>query len=364
MKLRIVKALLKKELILMRKNPFIPKIIIAMPIVIMSIIPMVATLEVKNVGVVVIDNDRSQLSSRVIADIGSTGLMEVVDIAGNQNLAMKYIEDGKADVILTIPNEFSESFGKVDIEANGVNATKGMLGANYVAQSLIGTLGEYQKENGIELPESSTSIINSFNPTLNFRNYMIPALIVVLLIIICGFLPALNIVSEKEEGTLDAMNVTPVSKFTFVISKLIPYWIAGIIVVSIGMLVGWLVYGLAPVGNVLLIYLASVMFSLVMSGLGVWIANQSSTMLQSIFVMFAFIMIFQLMGGLFTPIQSMPQWAQYITYAIPPRYFIEIMRSVYLKGTSFEGLWVQYCALSGFAFILSLIAALSYKKQS
>lgn len=348
----------------MRKNPFIPKIIIVMPVMVMAIIPMVATLEVKNVGVVVIDNDRSQLSNRVIADMGGTGLMDVVDIAGNHSNAMKYIEDGKADVILTIPNDFSESFGEVDIEANGVNATRGMLGANYVAQSLSGSLAQYQKENGIELLKSSSSIINSFNPTLSFKNYMIPALIVVLLIMICGFLPTLNIVSEKEEGTLDAMNVTPLSKFTFVISKLIPYWIAGIIVVSIGMFVGWLVYGLAPVGNILLIYIASVTFSLVMSGLGVWIANQSSTMLQSIFVMFAFIMIFQLMGGLFTPIQSMPQWAQYITYAIPPRYFIEIMRSVYLKGTSFDGLWVQYFALFGFAFMFSIIAALSYKKQS
>lgn len=348
----------------MRKNPFIPKIIIAMPVMIMAVIPLVATLEVKDVGVVVIDNDRSQLSNRIIADIGSTGFLKVEEIAGNQNQAMKSIEDGKADVILTIPVEFSETFGEVDIEANGVNATKGMLGANYVAQSLINTLARYQEENGIELPAPSTSIINRFNPTLSFRNYMIPALIVVLLIIICGFLPTLNIVSEKEEGTLEAMNVTPVGKFTFVISKLIPYWIAGIIVVSIGMFVGWLVYGLAPTGNILLIYLASVMFSLVMSGLGVSIANQSATMLQSIFVMFAFIMIFQLMGGLFTPIQSMPQWAQYITYAIPPRYFIEIMRSVYLKGTSLDGLWIQYCALSGFALIFSLIAALSYKKQS
>ena len=104
-------------------------------------------------------------------------------------------------------------------------------------------------------------------------------------------------------------------------------------VISVGMLIGWLVYGLAPAGNIGNIYLAAILFSLVMSGLGVSIANQSATILQSIFVMFAFIMIFQLMGGLFTPISSMPQWAQYITYAVPPRYFIEIMRAVYLKGS-------------------------------
>ena len=357
----------------MRKNPFIPRIIIAMPIVIMSVIPLVATLEVKDVGVVVIDNDRSQLSNEIITDLASTGFLKIEAVAGNQNQAMGYVENGKADVILTIPENYSKNFfqgsgcvdfGKVNIDANGVNATKGMLGANYVAQSLMNTLSQYQRANGIELPQASTNVVNLFNPTLDFKNYMIPALIVVLLIIICGFLPTLNIVSEKEEGTLDAMNVTPVSKFTFVISKLIPYWVAGVIVVTIGMIVGWAIYGLAPMGNILLIYLATIIFSLVMSSLGVWIANQSSTMLQSIFVMFAFIMVFQLMGGLFTPIQSMPDWAQYITYAIPPRYFIEIMRSVYLKGTSLDGLWLQFGALTAFALVLSLIAALSYKKQS
>ena len=364
MKFRILKALLGKELILMRRNPFILRIIIAMPIMIMAVIPLVATLEVKNVGVVVIDNDHSQLSKEIVADIASTGFLRVIDMAGNQNRAMDFVEEGKADVVLTIPYGFSKTFGKVNIDANGVNATKGMLGANYVAQSLMGTLAQYQKSHGIEIPQSATSVINRFNPTLDFKNYMIPALIVVLLIIICGFLPTLNIVSEKEEGTLDAMNVTPVSKFTFVISKLIPYWIAGLIVVTIGMVVGWAIYGLAPAGDIPLIYLATIIFSLVMSGLGVWIANQSSTMLQSIFVMFAFIMIFQLMGGLFTPIQSMPDWAQSFTYAVPPRYFIEIMRSVYLKGTPGYELWFQYTMLSGFAIVFCLIAALSYKKQS
>ncbi|MDE6336060.1 MAG: ABC transporter permease, partial [Muribaculaceae bacterium] len=121
---------------------------------------------------------------------------------------------------------------------------------------------------------------------------------------------------------------------------------------------------LAPEGSIWAIYFATVLFSLVMSGLGVAIANKSATMLQSIFVMFAFIMIFQLMGGLFTPIRSMPEWAQYITYAVPPRYFIEIMRSVYLKGTTVMELWFQYSCLAGFALFTCLLAALTYKKRN
>lgn len=351
----------------MKRNPLVPKIIIGMPLMVMLVLPLVADLDVKNVEVTVVDNDRSQLSRRIIADINAAENLSVIEVVSSHQLAMQSVEKGDADVVLTIPPDFSELLGQrgnaVDVEANGVNATKGMLGAQYVAGSVGGTLAEWQKEHGIAATQTELSIINRYNPTMNFRNYMIPALMVILLIIICGFLPALNLVSEKETGTIEAMNVTPVSQLTFVLSKLIPFWVVGIIVVTVGMIVGWLVYGLVPAGNIGAIYLATILFSLVMSGLGVSIANKSATMLQSILVMFAIVMVFQLMGGLFTPIRSMPQWAQYITYAIPPRYFIEIMRSVYLKGSSVADLWLQYSALGSFAIFTLTLSALTYSKR-
>lgn len=351
----------------MRRNPIIPKIIFVMPLMVMLIIPLVANLDVKDVKIAVVDNDHTQLSKRMIADISSSPFLNVVAECGTHGEAMKWIEKGDADVLLTIPDDYSKNLvsgvDQIDVEANGVNATKGIIGVRYVSQAVGETLAQWREENGMMTQVANISIINRYNPTLDFRNYMIPALMVVLLIIICGFLPSLNLVNEKETGTMEAMNVTPVGRFTFVFSKLIPFWIVGILVVTVGMIVGWLVYGLVPAGDIWMIYMATILFSLVMSGLGVAIANYSSTMLQSIFVMFAFIMIFQLMGGLFTPIGSMPEWAQNVTYAIPPRYFIEIMRSIYLKGTTFIELLPQYAALFIFAIILCGVAAISYKKQ-
>ncbi|MDE6841935.1 MAG: ABC transporter permease [Muribaculaceae bacterium] len=368
MQLRILRALLRKEVRLMMRNPLIPKIILVMPSMVMLVIPLVANLDVKQVNVCMVDNDHTQLSHRIIADIEAAQCLKIAMVCDTHTEAMKSIEEGKADVLLTIPPDYVRNLtagnAQVSIEANGVNATKGMLGSRYVAQSVIGTLSQWQIENGLLQPQPDMSVIYRFNPTLNFRNYMIPALMVLLLIIICGFLPALNLVSEKETGTIEAMNVTPVSRLTFVLSKLIPFWIVGLMVVTVGMLVGWLVYGLIPSGSIMAIYLATILFSLVMSGLGVTVANSSSTILQSVFVMFAFIIIFQLMNGLFTPIRSMPEWAQCITYVIPPRYYIEIMRSVYLKGTPLTELWQQYTILFGFAVTLSVIAALTYKKQA
>lgn len=361
--LRILGALLRKEVKLMRRNPIIPKIIFIMPVMVTLLLPLVATMDVKNVDVTVVDNDRSMLSRRLVADLDAVEEITVFAVEGNYAEAMGNMERGETDVILTIPPDWSRLMSKLSVEANGVNATKGTLGAQYVAASLLTTLRQWHAEEGLSAEMPAITVNDRYNPTLNFRNFMIPALLIILLIIICGFLPALNLVSEKETGTIDAINVTPVGRFTFVLSKLIPFWITGILVITVGMTIGWLVYGLKPEGSVWAIYLAAILFSLIMSGLGVAVANRSATMLQSIFVMFAFIMIFQLMGGLFTPIGSMPEWAQYITYAVPPRYFNEIIRAVYLKGASMADLWVQYVGLAAIAAVVCMAAAMTYKKR-
>lgn len=366
---RILRALLRKEIMSIRRNALVPKIIFILPVVTMLILPLVATMDVKHVDIAVVDNDHSELSRRTVADIEASGVLSVSDLCNTFDEALTRLEGGDIDVILTIPLNYEKNLAtgiipKVDIQANGVNATKGTLGAQYTARSVAATLKQYLASLGREFPVADISVLNMYNPTLDFRNYMIPALIVILLIIICGFLPTLNLVSEKETGTIEAINVTPVGRFTFVLSKLLPYWIIGLFVVTVGMIIGWVVYGLRPQGSVAGFYLASVLFSLVMSGLGVLIANKSNTMMQSIFVMFAVIILFQLMGGLFTPISSMPQWAQWLTYAIPPRYFIEIMRALYLRGTPVSELTAQYAALVLYATLFCGLAAVTYRKQS
>lgn len=364
MNLRILGVLLRKEFKMMRSNPLTPRVILIMPLMVMLVLPLVANLDVSNVSVAVVDNDHSMLSRRVIADLGAPEELSVRHFCNTGDEAMALIESGKADVVLTIPRYFEHDGLPVSVEANGVNATKGMLGSQYVAQSVVGTLTAVAASHERSLPSYGVSVVNLYNPTLNFRNYMVPALIVVMLIIICGFLPALNLVSEVETGTIEAINVTPVERFTFVLSKLLPFWIVALIVISEGILIGWLVYGLVPCGSIASIYLASILFSLVMSGFGVAVANRSSTILQSIFVMMAFIIIFQLMGGLFTPIGSMPEWAQWLTYAVPPRYYNEIMRSIYLKGATVADLWSQFAMLTAFAMAFCGLAAATYRKRS
>ena len=198
-----LKILLKKEVSLMKRNPIIPRLIVGMPVLVMLIIPLVATLDVKNVEVAVVDNDRTELSRRMVADMDASEYLSVTDCYFNYDEAFQQVENGKADVIVTIPKDYLKDLTNSEkpvlvIKANGVNATKGTLGTQYATMSIANTFSRWQEEQGVTVPIQETAVLNLYNPTLNFRNYMIPALIVVLLIIICGFLPTLNLVSESH----------------------------------------------------------------------------------------------------------------------------------------------------------------------
>lgn len=183
------------------------------------------------------------------------------------------------------------------------------------------------------------------------------------MMLLCGFLPALNIVGEKEAGTIEQINVTPVSKTTFILSKLIPYWIIGMIVLTICFLLSWLVYGIMPAGSLMLLYLTSILLAFNFSGFGLLVSNFSDTMQQAIFVMWFFVVCMMLLSGLFTPVSSMPDWAQTLTLANPVRYYVDAMRAVFIRGGSIESIYPQLMAITIFAAMFDMAAVISYKKK-
>ena len=203
-----------------------------------------------------------------------------------------------------------------------------------------------------------------FNPHLNYRVFMVPALMVMILTLLCGFLPAVSIVTEKERGTMEQINVSPVSKSMFILAKLIPYWIIGFIVISIGFLVAWAVYGLIPAGYFASIYLFAAIYILAISGLGLVISNYAATLQQAMFIVFFFMMLFIMLSGLYTPIDSMPEWAKWIAAFNPLKHFMIVMRSIYLKGSNPLQLMNQLLALVGFAIFFNTWAVLSYHKKN
>ena len=363
-----LKVLLEKEILQIRRNPILPKIFLAMPIMLMLVIPWITTMDVKDVKVMVVDDDHSHFSQQIASHVKGNPYFSYQGIGTSYSDALEGLELGSTDVVVYIPNGFERNLTQgspkpIDISANAVNATKGSLGMQYIIQTTNKTILEIQSQ-GTRQAGDFVAVKYLYNETLNYQHYMIPALMIIILLLICCFIPALNIVSEKESGTIEQINVTPVSRMSFTLAKLIPFWVIGIVVLFIAILIARLVYGLAPSGSLGAIALGAVFFVVAMSGFGVAVANISDTMQQAIFVMFFFVMIFMLMSGLLTPLTSMPHWAQNITYLFPPRYFVKIMRAVFLKGACISDIATEYVCLAIAAVVFNVIATLTYRKQA
>ena len=371
----MLKYLLEKEFKQFIRNPFLPRLVLFMPVLMLLIMPWAADLTTKNVNLAVVDLDHTSLSGRLVRKATSSDYFILSGTAGSYSGAMEHIEMDDADIILEIPQHFERDlirhgYSQVMISANTVNGTKGALGSSYLARITADFAAELTAESGtavaIKAGGGQLEVIPDirYNPEMDYKKFMVPALLVMLLTLICGFLPALNIVMEKENGTIEQINVTPIHKVTFILAKLIPYWMMGVIVLTLGLLIAWLVYGIIPAGSLLTIYAGFVIYVIALSGFGIVISNYSATMQQAMFVMFFFMIIFILMSGLFTPVNSMPDWAEKVTRINPLRYFIEIMRSIFFKASRISNLWQDFLALAGFAIGANIWAVASYRKIS
>jgi ABC-2 type transport system permease protein len=205
--------------------------------------------------------------------------------------------------------------------------------------------------------------INWFNPYMNYKVFMVPGILAVLLTMVGAFMAALNIVKEKEIGTVEQINVTPIRKHHFILGKLIPFWVIGLVVLTLGMLISWLVYGIVPVGSLGVIYLFAAVYLLTVLGLGLLISTYADTQQQAMLIAFFLMMVFILLGGLYTSIDSMPGWAQVLTRFNPAAYFIEVIRMVVLKGSGLTDILPQLLTMLGFATILNGWAIVNYKKR-
>ena len=344
-----LKYLIQKEFLQIRRNAFLPKLIIMFPIVIMCVMPWVMQMEVKNIVVDVVDIDHTVESQRLVQQIAASNYF----IFGGQKAtyaeAMKNIEKGRADVILEIRG------GKYLIAANAVNGTKGSMGSAYLSQIVTSNVTHHT---------SNITPLTLYNKGQNYKLYMIPALFAIVMMLMTGFLPTLNIVGEKEAGTIEQINVTPVSKWSFILAKLIPYWLIALFVITVCLLLAWLVYGITPVGPVWLIYVLAMLLALFFSSFGLIVSNYSDTMQQAMFVMWFFVVSIMLLSGLFTPTRSMPQWAYLTTYINPMHYFIDAIRTVFIRGGGLHETAHQVLALAGIGTLMSCWAVQSYKKNS
>jgi ABC-2 type transport system permease protein len=372
--MRTIRFLLEKEFRQIFRNRAILLLIIVMPVMQLIILPLAANYEVKNINLSVVDHDHSTYSQMLISKITASGYFKLMAYNTSFNDGMKLIEADKADLILEIPRGFERNLVREEkqqlfIAVNAINGVKANLGGAYLGSIIRDYNNDVRQQllpaskfGGNSVIEISSS--NWYNPLMSYKVFMVPGILAILVTMIGGFLSALNIVKEKEFGTIEQINVTPIEKHHFILGKLIPFWVLGNLIFTLGLLVSWLIYGIVPLGNLLVLYFFASVFLLAILGFGLLISTFCDTQQQAMFIMFFFMMIFVLMGGLFTSIDSMPEWAKVVSRLNPVSYLIEVMRMVIIKGSGLNDILPQLGTTAIFALILNVWAVLNYKKRN
>jgi ABC-2 type transport system permease protein len=372
--MRTLRFLLQKEFRQIFRDPAILRIIFVMPVIQLLILPWAADYEVKDINLSVVDHDHSSYSRQLVSKITASGYFLLDNYTNSYDQSLDRIEHDKSDLVLEIPASFEKNLVKEDqselfIAINAINGVKANLGGAYLG-SIIQDYNREVRLKWIQFPRMNPELTieitssNWFNPLMNYKFFMVPGILVILLTMVGANLAAINIVREKEIGTIEQINVTPIKKHHFILGKLIPFWLLGLIVLSLGLLIARVAYGIIPVGSFVVIYVFAAVYLLAVLGLGLLVSTYSSNQQQAMLVSFFMMMIFILLGGLYTSIDSMPAWARAITKINPVAYFIEVMRMVVLKGSGFADIKNHLFTMLGFAIILNGWAVISYRKRS
>ncbi|HEY1870978.1 MAG TPA: ABC transporter permease, partial [Chitinophagaceae bacterium] len=240
--------ILQKEFRQIFRDKTIIAMMFAMPIIQLIILPLAANFEVKNINIAFVDYDRSTYSQKLLNKIASSGYFRIVGNTISYNDALQMIEKGDADIILEIPNGFErrlvrEGSEKVNLEADAINGTKSSIGGGYLTAVLADfnsgldvNIKAVNSNASAPIQHIETTYSIWYNPLAEYKYYMVPGILVLLLTLIGGFITALNIVREKEIGTIEQINVTPMKKWQFILGKLVPFWIVGMIVFTLGLI--------------------------------------------------------------------------------------------------------------------------------
>ena len=368
--MRTILFILQKEFIQVFRNKTMLPIIFLVPIFQLVVLSYTATFEIKNVNLYVVDQDNSPASREITAKFRGSPFFTIVGTSGVFAIAEAELINNNTDQILQIPPDFEKELttirrSSLQVTTNAINGSAASL-MNAYALSII---KDYNSEIivnqlGLRHPPDPIRISSAYwyNPELNYFTYMVPGILVLLVTVISAFLSAMNIVREKEIGTIEQINVTPIRKYQFILGKLIPFWIIALFELAFGLLLGKILFNIPMVGSLGLVFFVAGVYLLVALGLGLLISTLTNTQQQSMFLTFFFMIVFILMSGLFTPVQSMPEWAQWMNKVNPIAYFIDVMRMVLLKGSVFSDITKQFFSLLVLAVLLNGLAVWRYKK--
>jgi len=373
--MKIIGYIIQKEFKQIFRNKAMLPLIFVLPLIQLIILSNAATFEVKNIKFSYIDHDKTSFSRALIDKFDASTYFNVTTDFSSSKMANAAMLKGEVDVVLEIPQYFERNLlkeKKTDLSIT-INAIDGAAAGvenvyiNQIVQSFNKkALVTLIQPSDLKNRQKNILSIPSFwyNKTLNYKTFMVPGILVLLVTMITLFLSGMNIVREKEIGTLEQMNVTPIKKHQFIIGKLFPFWVIGLMLLTIGLIIARIIFNVPMVGNIFLMYFYTSVYILVILGMGLFISNFTDTQQQAMFIAWFFVVIFILMSGLFTPIESMPKWAQFLTEFNPIKFYVEVMRMVMLKGSNLTDILPQFGKTLLYAVVMNGLAVWSYKKVS
>jgi ABC-2 type transport system permease protein len=344
------------------------------PIVQLVVLSNAATFQIRNTPTYVVDLDRSTVSRGLITRFAASGHFRVAGASPSLDLANDALLRGDVTMVLAIPEDFESSLvrsGAAPVQLS-VNAEKGSAAGivqSYASAIVTSYAAELEAMRAVRAPHEpprATIELRTrswYNPALNYRDYMVPGILVALVTLIGTLLTAQNIAREKELGTLEQLNVTPITRGQFIAAKLLPFWVLGLIDLAIGLLVGALVFSIPIRGSLLLLFGAATIYLVVALAIGLWISTMVETQQQAMFVTFFVMNIYLLMSGLFTPIDSMAPWVQAVSQINPVRHFVTISRAILMKGAGPAAIVEPLSILAISAAVILTLAVRQYRKR-
>jgi ABC-2 type transport system permease protein len=370
--MRVLRMLVKKEFLQIRRDGLMMRQLFLMPIVQLVVLSSAATFEVKRASMYVVDRDRSAMSTGLVDRLRASGRFDLVDASPSMDQANEAMLRRRAGLIVSIPADFEKDLVRhhaadVQLILNAEDGAAAGVTQSYAAQ----IIAAYTRDVGMEISPSrgATTAIEMrsrgwYNPDLNYRDYMVPGILVQLVTVVGTLLTAMNIVREKEIGTLDQLSVTPLNRGTFIAAKLIPLWIIAMVELTVGLIVGRFLFDVPLVGSLSLVFLVAAVYLLAALGTGLLISTLVDTQQQAMFITFFMVMIYLLMSGLFTPVRSMPDWAQWIAAANPVKHVIGVMRAVMLKGATLSDVLAPMAYLAAFGAAMLTLAVRQYARRA
>ncbi|WP_020607369.1 ABC transporter permease [Spirosoma spitsbergense] len=369
--MRRIKFMIEKEFRQLFRNAVLLRMMLAAPVMQLILLSYAANFEVKNLNIVVVDQDHTPYARRLVSKFRYIDNFHFLGYAPAYKPAYHELLTGHADLILLISPHFERDLGKanhssVQLLVSAIDGTKAGIASGY-AQSIIRDFNTDIRSETVGLEPAGGARLDIenqywYNPRLEYKTFMVPGILFELLLLIGGMIAALNIVREKEIGTQEQLNVTPIKKHEFILGKLTPFVLIGLVQFTLGMLVAAFFFRIPIQGSIPLLYGFAFLFLLLCVGLGLLISAISETQQQAMFAVFFCLVLFILLSGLFSSTDDMPQWAQYINLFNPLRYIIEVGRNVILKGSTFRDMQTQFYALLAMSVALIGLASWRYRK--